>query len=1468
LGNRVQRRIVVRNDVTNGDAEIRHLRSSINDLISLQTLPAIWDGREPGSIVSTLLDVLASMLRLDFAYVRLNDTFNGSPLEFLQLPQRRALPPQTSEIGRALDRWLTKESVDTPRVVPHPAGDGEVRIAPFRLGLKDEIGVLVVSSKRTTFPTPTETLLLRTAGNQALVALQEARQLHEQKRAAEELERRVAERTAQLTATNEALRESEKKYRTLFDSIDEGFCTIEVLFDESDHPVDYRFLEVNPSFEKQTGIQNARGRRMREIAPHHEDHWFQIYGQIALTGEPVRFENRAAELRRWYDVFAFRIGEPGERKVAMLFKDITAHKQAEARLLLNEAYLSEAQRLSHTGSFGWRPSNGQLLWTEETFRIFQYEQTVKPTVELILQRIHPDDATLVKETIDRASQDGKGFDFEHRLLMPDGSAKHLRVVAHAEKDQSGEIEFVGAVMDVTVAKEAADNIRLIINTVPGLLWTARPDGWVDFLNQRWLDYTGMTLEQGLGWAWQPGYHPDDLGNLLIKWRAAIAERKPLDVEARLRRFDGEYRWFLKRAFPLFDNAGRVLGWYGGNIDIHDLKQAEVALRRIETYLSEGQRLSHTGSWAWSVKTKENLYWSREHYRIYGFDPDTESGQYDHARERIHPEDGSVFDKTLQQAILKESDFEMDFRIVLPGGELKHIHVVGHPVLNNTGELVEYIGTTMDVTEQVKARAALEEAFSKIKKSEARLQTIIDTIPTLAWSTEPDGSVEFVNLRWRNYTGLSTEQARGSGWEAAIHPADIQWLSDQRRITMASGKPFELEARMRRYDGQYRWFINRADPLLDEQGKILKWYGTNTDIDDRKLAEEALRRSENYLAEAQRLTHTGSWVYNISTGKLVHSSEEHRRLFGFDPEKGIPSFDELILRIHPEDRTLALQEFETITPSAKDFDAHFRIVLPDGTMKYVYGTGHPIFNPSGDVREFVGMVMDVTERKRAELALRRSENYLAEAQKLSHTGSWARSLATGEITYWSEECYRVLGFDPHAGLPQFKTFLQRVYPEDQEKVRKTAATATHEKVGYEVEYRIVHPGGQKRDVHAVGHPVFGPSGDLVEYVGTVIDITERKRAEEALRASERELRLITESIPGMVVVNSPEGDNEYANQRLLDFLGKKLADMNELKWLNLVHPEDSDSVMNKWLHAIKTGRPMDVIYRMRRADGVYRWFQSRVEPLVDVQGRILRWYGLLVDVDDQVKAEEALRKSQADLAHVSRVTTMGELTASIAHEVNQPLTAVVNNANACISLLPNGAPNLEEIRQALTEMIEDADRASGVIARVRQLAKRAPIEKSLLDLREVVQEVLALARYESAARNVTIRTDLPKDLPSVSGDRVQLQQVLLNLVINGMDAMNKVEEGKRFLIIYGCHEIQDGVAMALVSVQDSGTGFKPGEKDRLFEAFYTTKPQGMGMGLAISRSIIETHGGRLWAEANPGAGATFAFSLPVAGYVAS
>jgi hypothetical protein len=244
-----------------------------------------------------------------------------------------------------------------------------------------------------------------------------------------------------------------------------------------------------------------------------------------------------------------------------------------------------------------------------------------------------------------------------------------------------------------------------------------------------------------------------------------------------------------------------------------------------------------------------------------------------------------------------------------------------------------------------------------------------------------------------------------------------------------------------------------------------------------------------------------------------------------------------------------------------------------------------------------------------------------------------------------------------------------------------------------------------------------------------------------------------------------------------------------------------------------------------------------------------------------RIQDSLRKTQENLAHVTRVTTMGELTASIAHEVNQPLTAVINNANACLGLLPDDPANLQEVREALTEIVDDADRASAVIARIRQLAKKAPHEKTPLDLKTVVADVLALAQYESAMRQIAIRTELAEELPRILGDRVQLQQVLLNLIVNGMDAMSTVEQPKRVLTLSGRREVRDGIPGALLSVQDTGIGFKAEEMPQLFEAFYTTKPHGMGMGLAISRSIIEAHGGRLWAEPNAGPGATFLLSLP-------
>src|SRR5712671_4822896 len=491
----------------------------------------------------------------------------------------------------------------------------------------------------------------------------------------------------------------------------------------------------------------------------------------------------------------------------------------------------------------------------------------------------------------------------------------------------------------------------------------------------------------------------------------------------------------------------------------------------------------------------------------------------------------------------------------------------------------------------------------------------------------------------------------------------------------------------------------------------------------------LQRSEAFLADGQRMSHTGSFSWNVSSGEIYWSEETYKI---FEYHRGVKLTLELVLqRIHPDDRDLVQQAIDHATNEKTYFDIEHRLVMPDGSVKHLHAVARTSNTSSGNL-EFVGAVTDVTAAKQAEESLRESKAYLAEAQRLSHTGSWAWAPGTRELRYCSEECYRVLGFDPQGGQPRFKTFFQRIHPDDQAKARATAETAGREKAEFELDYRIVHPGGEIRDIHVVGHPVLSPSGDLVEFVGTVIDVTERKRS------------------------------------------------------------------------------------------------------------------------------EDALRDAQADLARAARLATMGELTTLIAHEVNQPLTAIVTNADTCLSWLTNANPNLDGARQAAERVVRNGHRAGNIVKSIRALARKSEPEMAQFDINEAIGEILVLLRSELRRQSVSLETELSDGIEPVTGDRVQLQQVVLNLVMNGIEAMSAVMHRSRILrVISQLQESGD----VLIAVMDVGSGLDPTNIDRIFDAFFTTKPEGMGMGLAICRSIIEAHGGLLWASPQQPHGSVFQFTLP-------
>ena len=378
-----------------------------------------------------------------------------------------------------------------------------------------------------------------------------------------------------------------------------------------------------------------------------------------------------------------------------------------------------------------------------------------------------------------------------------------------------------------------------------------------------------------------------------------------------------------------------------------------------------------------------------------------------------------------------------------------------------------------------------------------------------------------------------------------------------------------------------------------------------------------------------------------------------------------------------------------------------------------------------------------------------------------------------------------------------------------------------------------------------------------FTGFIRDISERKQAEKALRASERELSLIIETIPGLVWCAAPDGELNYLNQRLLDYTGTSAVDWAQLGWKNLLHPDDAEPTAHAWSRAVATGRPLEVQCRFRRSDGAYRWFQALGQAARDSEGRVARWYGLLIDIDDRKNMEEALRSSQARLSRATQTATVGEFAAAIAHEINQPLAAVVTNGQACLRWLAAAPPGIAKAQEAAERIVRDGKEAGEVVRRIRALFQEAAIEKMELDLNEVIGEVLHLLAGETARKRVAVETDLGQDLAPVVGDRVQLQQVVFNLLLNAIEAMDPVVDRPKKLFI--CSK-RASPATVLVEVRDSGTGLK--DPDRIFEAFFTTKDNGMGMGLAICRSIIDAHHGRLWAApSSEGAGTTFSFTLP-------
>jgi len=557
-------------------------------------------------------------------------------------------------------------------------------------------------------------------------------------------------------------------------------------------------------------------------------------------------------------------------------------------------------------------------------------------------------------------------------------------------------------------------------------------------------------------------------------------------------------------------------------------------------------------------------------------------------------------------------------------------------------------------------------------------------------------------------------------------------------------------------------------------------------------------------------------------------------------------------VHPSDRDSVARNWLRCMSNGTTYLDQYRIRRADGQYRWIESVGEPFRRSDGGIAHWVGLLVDIDDRRKAQEALQASE---IELRQILDTvpGMIAVANPEGDHEYANKRSleYTGMSFEELRSLG----FISSVHPEEQPFVRGEWLRCALAKQPFELDHRLRRYDGAYRMIHARVDPHLDAQGDIVRWYGLLTDIEDQRIAERALQASERQLRLITETIPAILTTTTADGHLEYANQHLVDYTGKSVQELVQAG-LALVHPDDRESFSEVWHQSIGSGRSFEITYRLRRFDGIYRWFQSRGEPLKDSSGRVLRWYDLVIDIDDSKALEDTLRDTRARLARNSQIMAVAELAASIAHEINQPLSSVVANGHACQTWLASEPPNIERARITVERIVRDAKGTAGVVRTIRSLLKQSEPTKELLDINDLIAEVHRLIENDVAKKSVYVRLELDRDLPRIVVDRIQIQQVILNLAQNALDATISSIERPPFFVVRTRRERDEIV----VEVCDQGIGIS--DPDKVFEPFTTTKEDGMGMGLAISRSIIEAHGGLLWAASNSPKGATFIFTLPI------
>jgi PAS domain S-box-containing protein len=935
--------------------------------------------------------------------------------------------------------------------------------------------------------------------------------------------------------------------------------------------------------------------------------------------------------------------------------------------------------------------------------------------------------------------------------------------------------------------------------------------------------------------------------------------------------DGSYRWVESRSEPLNEPSGTRL-WSSVTADIDNQRPAQAQPTKIAFNPS-----SDDGA-VWAAKIVENLLgnaWAfdpagRPTYltplaqtfvavTLEEFQTVVDEG-HTFFKRTAHPDDYDRISAAWRRSLQTGDPFFLDRRIRRASGIHEWNRTGFVPTRDRQGRITGWYGATIDLDSHRIAEAELSDR-------ERELSQLVDMVPSHIWRLAPDGEPIFFNKRMVDFLGLGIADMDKPGLSRleamieTVHPDDAADFRDTLRRCFATGESFTMRYRLRRADGVHRWVEGRIEPMRDESGAIVQWYGASLDIDDEVRAREALHDRERELSQLVDMVPILLW--RLSPDGIA--TFFNKRLFDFFG-RDVADFDrpgrsqlEVAIDevVHPDEKVSFGEEFNRCFTAGERFAMRYRARRSDGVYRWVDGRIEPVRGEDGRILQWYGLALDIDDQMRLYSELEEREARIRRLVDSDIIGIVIWDL-DGRIIDANEAFLRIVQYereDLQAGLRWFDMTppeWQEVHArEEAEELARTGKMQAREKEYFRKD-------GSRVPV-LIGAACF--EGQPTQGVAYILDLTERKSAEAALRDRERELSQLVNLGPILLWRVTAEGEATFFSKRLRDYLGVDVADPDKPGMSRLtahiqalVHPDDAARVLEESKHSLATGENFHSKYRLRRADGVYRWMEGRVEPIRDEGGCIVQWYGVLNDIDEELHAQEALRQAHAKLAQATQAAGLAELSASIAHEVNQPLAAIVANSHACHRWLSADPPNIERAKITAERIIRDANSAADVVSRIRALFRQSVEPRSRTPLSGAITEVRSLMAEEAARRGVRMDIDVDGNLPPVAFDRVQIQQVLINLIRNGFDAMDSTPDDR----ILGIRVRRHG-HLIQTEISDCGAGVE--FPDKIFQAFFTTKENGMGMGLAICRSIIESHGGRLWAEKNEPHGARFVFTLP-------